>query len=486
MTIKTARLHNKKYSLILFLLIFFVSCSERITYPPAGERDLVILYTNDEHGWMLPEGDSGGAAEMMTLWRENEKYTEDGPFLILSGGDMWTGPAISTWFKGRSMAAVMNKMNYAAAAIGNHEFDFKVKELRKRLGESSFPFLSANIRKKTGGAVPDFAVPYLIKEINGIQVGLIGLTTTSTPVTAFPENVADYDFISYEEALREYVPKAESGGAELLVIVGHICENEIQALIPLAKELGIDVIGGGHCHERFAYLAEGIAVVESGSFLEAYAKIEIEYDKTEKKIISIIPSVHNNEGASPDAEVGAVVAYWEEQVNSELSRVIGYTDREIYRNSNELNNLVTDSWLVSFSNADVSLTNAGGIRQSIPRGDITLATIVGLLPFENSILELQLTGSQLKDASDGLLMGGMTAVDGYYLTDGTPLYPDSVYSVLTTDYLYSLPDLPFQEYDPEPYNTGINYRQPLIDRLEELGTSAADPLTNYLDSNPRR
>ena len=87
------------------------------------------MYTNDEHGLMEATESSGGAAGLMGLWREQEGYSENGPYLILSGGDMWTGPAISTWFKGESMVNVMNGMQYDAAAIGNHEFDFKIEGL---------------------------------------------------------------------------------------------------------------------------------------------------------------------------------------------------------------------------------------------------------------------------------------------------------------------------------------------------------------------
>ncbi|MBN1582853.1 MAG: bifunctional metallophosphatase/5'-nucleotidase, partial [Anaerolineae bacterium] len=112
-------------------------------------RRLVILYTNDEHGWMEAAGEmgheTGGAAELLGLWRDKEGYTRDGPYLILSGGDMWTGPAISTWFAGEPMAEAMNVMGYGAAAVGNHEFDFGLDGLRARSAQATFPFLSANI-----------------------------------------------------------------------------------------------------------------------------------------------------------------------------------------------------------------------------------------------------------------------------------------------------------------------------------------------------
>jgi len=472
------------FSIILFV---FISCSEKkSTEPKITEHDLVILYTNDEHGWMEVTETSGGAASMMRLWKTRDGYEENSQFLILSGGDMWTGPAISTWFQGESMVDVMNAMHYHAAAIGNHEFDFKINGLEARVAQSDFPFLSANIRTKAEGTIPDFATPYIIKEINGITVGIIGLTTTTTPLSTFPDHVLDYDFIAYEEALDQIVPMVKDEGAELLISIGHICYSEMISLVPKAKELGISVITGGHCNELVAEVDDGIALIQGGSYMKSYAKLEILFDSETDEIITMTPSYHFNDSQEADALVEAVVADWKTQMDAQLSQVIGYAGNEIDRNSTEMYNMVTDSWLVTFPEADVSLTNRGGIRQSIPAGDISLATIVSLLPFENLILELDMTGQELIDGMAYLIFGGMTTIGGYYLADGAPINPSSDYSVLITDYLYARPDYTFQYVDTNPYETSVNYRQPLIDWIESLQTSAANPLENFLDYSPRR
>jgi 5'-nucleotidase / UDP-sugar diphosphatase len=106
----------------------------------------------------------GGAASMLTHWREDEGYSPDGPFLVLSGGDTWTGPALSTWFDGESMIEVMNLMGYDAAAVGNHEFDFGLDGLRERGAQAEFPFLAANMRTAAGTEI-DFALPYVVHEV---------------------------------------------------------------------------------------------------------------------------------------------------------------------------------------------------------------------------------------------------------------------------------------------------------------------------------
>jgi 2',3'-cyclic-nucleotide 2'-phosphodiesterase (5'-nucleotidase family) len=403
---------------------------------------------------------------------------------------MWNGPAISTWFQGESMVEVMNAMGYDAAAIGNHEFDFQVAGLYDRLEQAEFPFLSANIREKATGNIPDFAQPYVVEEVNGIQVGLIGLSSTTTPTSAFPDYVEDYNFIEYDEALTEVAPQVRSAGAELIMVVGHITQNEMRALAPTAAALGIAIVGGGHNHWRFAEIQDGVALIKGDGEMRSYAKVELAFDTEADTMISLAISNHDNTGSSPDTEVGGIVSYWAAQEEAALSEVIGYVTATISRSSAPMHNMVTDAWLAAFPQADISATNRGGFRADIAAGDITLGTIVGVLPFENNIVELDLTGEQLiayiESTNDSPMVGGMTTMGGYFHTDGTPLSDDSTYSVLTTDYMWSAsPDF-LQVYDSDPYPTNVNWRDPVIDWIRAQNTTAVDPLDNYLDTTARQ
>jgi 2',3'-cyclic-nucleotide 2'-phosphodiesterase (5'-nucleotidase family) len=477
------------FYLVAFLLIFyFTACKENVSEPTekAEGTSIVILYTNDEHGWMEQGDQSNGAAVMMGTWRSKEGYSEDGNYLILSGGDNWTGPAISTWFQGESMVDVMNHMNYTAAAIGNHEFDFKIEGLKKRIEQAEFAYLSANIREKSSGQSPDYVIPYIIKNFGNFKVAIIGLTTMDTPYTTFPDHVRELDFIDYETALEEIVPKIMEQGVDLLMVIGHICQYQMQLLVSPAQKHHIRIIGGGHCNELFSQTLNDIVLIEGGSYMKSYGRIDIIYDENTNEVLKISHGTHLNDGTEADPDVANVVAYWQDKMALTLSDIIGYTVNGIERNSNEMYNMVTDSWLFTYPNADISITNIGGIRQSISAGNIDLATIVGLLPFENSILELELTGSQVISCLNyRLITGGMTTSGGYYHSDGSALVLDSVYTVLTTDYLYSRDDQNFSKFDSDPYHTGINYRQPVIDWIQSLNTTSADPLENYLNGETR-
>ncbi len=479
----------------IVLILFAYSCDKnQVNNNDIDDETstIMILYTNDEHGWIENSEYSDGATKMMGLWREDEGYDGDDRYLILSGGDNWTGPAISTWFEGESTVEVMNTMEYDAAAIGNHEFDFQVDGLEERIAQANFPYLSANIREKASGTIPDFATPYVIRDIDGIMIGIIGLTTASTPYTTFPDYVEDYNFIDYSIALEEIVPQVKQDGAELLIIIAHICYTEMVGLAPTLINMGIAAIGGGHCHDdmvsQIISSAQGdVALIKSTSFMQSYAKLKITYNTLEKEVVSMTPSGHINTGGVPDQAVADVVSYWRVQTDAELSEVIGYTDSEIERYSNAMHNMVVDSWLYKYPSADIAMTNAGGIRQSIPAGEINKEVIIGVLPFQNHIIELQLTGSELIHCiSYDIIVGGMTTIGGYFLLDGTEIDENTTYSVLTTDYLYARTDQPFSQYDTNPYYTSMNYHQPTIDWITSLNTSSVNPLDNYLDHTARR
>lgn len=476
----------------LVVLIIFSACKDNENSNPPDDTlesdsliSLTILYTNDEHGWFQETDYYDGGAGLFGLWKNTEGYDGSENYLILSGGDMWTGAAASTWFEGESMVDIMNEMEYDAAAIGNHEFDFKVSGLNERLSEMNFPMLAANIKEKSSGNIPSFAKPYIIINIEGIQVGILGLASRSTPYSTFPANVADYEFTSYTDAINTYAPQAISDGAEVLILIGHLCETELHDIADIAKSKGISVMGGGHCHQVITQRYHDVVIIGGGEYMKGYAKVEFNYNVTQDITQDFVIDYVSNDQNIIDEDVKTVVDYWMDETNAVLSEVLGYASDDIPKSSVEMWNMVCDSWFYTFPDADISITNAGGIRQDIFAGDITLATIVGLLPFENQIVELELTGAEVKDCINGLIFGGMTTVNGYFLSDGTPIDDETIYKVLTTDYLYSQTSINFATYDDSPYLTAVHFRQPLIDWLKSINTTSSDPLENYLDYTSR-
>jgi 5'-nucleotidase / UDP-sugar diphosphatase len=483
------------YFSLIFLLSLQISCTKKAgtstddpTNPPTADEktSLVLLYTNDEHGWLEADDTFGGAAGLYNMWETKEGYNGADSFLIVSGGDMWTGPAISTWFQGESMVEVMNAMEYDASTIGNHEFDFKVEGLENNKQRLDFPMLASNIRNKSNGEIPSFASPYKIINSSGVKVAIIGLSSVNTPSLTLPVAVKDYDFIPYEDAIVEYVPVVKDLGAEIIIIVGHIGETEMTNLAPVASSLGVSVITGGHTHRYVSKMVNGVFLIEVGSNMKSYGKVVIEYNKTAKQTKILSAETVTNPPNTVNNKIQTIVNKWKSKVEEDLNIVIGYCSDQINSNSPEMHNMITDSWLEAYPQAQIAMTNDGGIRQNIITGEITLSTIIGVLPFTNTIYEIELTGTQVIDCIGNLIVGGMTTLGGYTLLDGSPIEANTVYSVLTTDYLYTQPNSKFAQYDPEPYNTSILYMQPTVDWILSKNTTIQNPINNYLDYTARK
>ena len=447
-------------------------------------RRLVILYTNDEHGWMEPYKRAAGAAGLLSLWKDREGYTPQGPFLVLSGGDMWTGPAISTLTAGESMTDVMNRMGYQAAALGNHDFDFDLDAIRRRAAQAEFPFLSANLTERSSGKSPDFAQPYALIEVNGIRVGVIGLTTLETPVDTKPRYVGGLRFGKYEEALARYVPEMRSAGADLIVVAGHICGNEMRKLAPFAAELGVDVLGGGHCHEEIAEEDSGIPLAQSTSYLMGYNRMELFVDLETDAVVDSRVEFIENRTRGRDPELEQAISMWRSALPPETVAGLGYARQPIDDDSPAMAKLLLGSWLWADPEAEIALASPRYVQQHIPKGTISAETIIGILPTTNELLRLELSGDELRKVlrrRNPMVAGLHETAEGWTLDDGTPLQDDRRYSVLVPDTLYAGGNYyELDEADPTPTATGIDWRQPVLDWLRQNPTSWISPLDRLL------
>jgi 2',3'-cyclic-nucleotide 2'-phosphodiesterase (5'-nucleotidase family) len=149
-----------------------------------------------------------------------------------------------------------------------------------------------------------------------------------------------------------------------------------------------------------------------------------------------------------------------------------------------MQDLITESWIWAYPNADIALTNLGGMRTDLPAGMLTMAEVISVLPFNNVIIEVHLTGAQviatLTHGRDSLAIGGMHRQGGGWVLEnsGQPLDPDMLYSVLVNDYMYAGGDgfTMLAEADPEAYQTGIDWRQPVIDWILAQLSSPDAPL----------
>lgn len=501
---------DRLIAIVLFAALTILTACQpdaRSSLIPSNENDpvrtITIFYTSDEEGYLEPISDKsktyGGTANVMAALRQRGYRPDSDESLLLSGGDMWTGPAISSWFQGASTVQVANAMGYDAAALGNHEFDFGQEIIRANEAAADFPILSANAIVAKTGKLLDFCTPYVILEVSGVRVAIIGLTTRITPGIVTPKYVEGLVFTDYEEAVRDIVPQARAEGADLVIVISHVCPSELHKLIPMASELSIPLLAGGHCHSQVENFEEqGVRIIGAGAHWQSFARIDITFDTSTEKVLrtqaELVP-IDYPVGANPftpDTDIEAIVAEWSAKVEKELGEVIGYSGTGIDKDW-PLYNLLLDTWLWTFPEADIAISNFGGYREALAPGDITRADIVAALPFDNTIINVELSGKQVAD--NLLCCGGAVAGLTYRrsgkriranLKDGSDLDPDGTYRVLVNSFIYAGGSgYLFSDQNPDGYDTGIHWRDPIIKWILSRQTSRERPLESLLDSTQR-
>jgi 5'-nucleotidase/UDP-sugar diphosphatase len=383
---------------ILALVVILAVFIGGLTPSWAGERvQIRILYLNDFHGFAEPHqpiGSLGQIGGIAFLAGEVNRLRQERPTLLLSAGDMIQGHPWANLFEGKSTIEVMNAMGFSAMVLGNHEFDYGQKILTIRIKEAQFPILTANILGLPG------IQPYLIKEIAGIKIAIIGLVTEETPIATHPKNVEGLTFISAQESTQKALQEL-GHRPDLVLVLSHLGLPADRRLAQSVK--GINVIIGGHTHTRI----ETPAKINDTIIVQAWehAKVLGVLDLTiqDRKVITfqgkLIPIGPDRQ--KPDPLVTKIVDHYKNQSAAMLDEIIGEALVDLQgkgarsRETN-LGDLVADV-LREETKADVALMNAGGLRADILKGPIRMKDLFSVLPFPNHLVVLRVTGLELKE-----------------------------------------------------------------------------------------
>ncbi|MBE3575579.1 MAG: bifunctional metallophosphatase/5'-nucleotidase, partial [Firmicutes bacterium] len=401
-------------SAILFLVLVTVLSLSLSVF--AEQKLLTVLDTSDFHGNLLPTKDYslgrmlGGAGVLATYIRSYEVRNPQGTLLV-DDGDLMQGPPISTLFHGQSTIDFYNYMGYDAAAVGNHEFDWGRAVLEERAKQADFPFLAANIVDTATGQPPSFAKPYVIKGINGVKVGLIGVTTLETPTIVLPDAVKGLEFIDPAQAVNSLVPKVRAEGAQVVVVLAHMGGQQAAdgtitgEIADLAKQVkGVDLILGGHTHTLVSGQVNGIPVIVPGLWGQALGVATVVYDTDAQKVISVRTNLVRtfSDEVVPDAGALALVNAYQAKTGPLMDKVIGQTTTGImrdYDHESAMGDFFADAMLAEIRKINpavqIMFTNAGGLRTDVGPGPITVGKIWEICPFDNTIVTMKLTGEQI-------------------------------------------------------------------------------------------
>jgi 2',3'-cyclic-nucleotide 2'-phosphodiesterase (5'-nucleotidase family) len=469
---------------------------------------ITILYTTDEHGWLLPVTENGetkgGAANMLTRWMLDEGHCIGGPCteshtVALSGGDNWTGPAVSSYFHGEPTALVMKRMGYAASAFGNHDYDFGRDQFLRNRDLSSVPYVAANMKIGAGEPQALQLPPFLLVERAGVKVGVVGLATESTPRTALASRFEGIVFEPPEATLGRTIPAAWAAGADAVVLVAHECPDVMMPILERHPEWQLSFVGLGHCHKPFRAEVHGAPVMVPGWRMRQYGRVRLDVHPrragqpvesagpvgaratlVDVGVVDVVQPADAQPRAAPDRELTATVDYWKSALEMALGGDIGFTASGLEHKSSELGAWVAESWRDELG-VDLAIVNDGGLRQGLSPGAIPLASIYSVMPFDNRLLVVTVTGSDLLDslANKETIVAGLRDRKGQRIVTRyrAPIDPAKKYTVATIDFLYFGGDgYRFQKQDPSPRETGLDWRAPVIEWTRRMKTTPATPL----------
>jgi 5'-nucleotidase len=473
-----------------------------------GARTLTIIGTNDLHGAVDRLPLLAGFIENV---REARK-ADGGGVLLLDAGDMFQGTLESNLAEGADVVRAYNAIGYDAVAIGNHEFDFGPEgpdvtakaadddprgALKARVHEAKFPFLVSNINDaKTGNRIKWQNMPSsVLLEIAGTMVGVIGASTESTPFTTMPAN---FSGLVMAPAAREIAADAQvlrARGAQVIVVVAHIgsackdtskptdlssCKTDeelFKVIDDLPKGL-VDVWVGGHTHAKVAHRIDNVATIESLSSGRAFGRVDLRITDTHVSGVQIHqphlmcpldtegnpapladchPEAYEGKPVVPNAEVQKIADEASARAAPRRDEKLGVTISGIITKSYGLEsaegNWFTDLMLEARPEAQLALTNGGGLRADIPAGELTYGRLYEAMPFDNRFAVVEVKGKHVRrlvttniQRSSGFYSwGGLVAKarckDGQLAVDikvgGKPLADEATYKVVTSDFLAS-------------------------------------------------
>jgi 2',3'-cyclic-nucleotide 2'-phosphodiesterase (5'-nucleotidase family) len=407
-----------------------------------------LVGTNDLHGRIEALPPFGGYLANLRRARSRD----GGAVLLVDAGDLFQGTLPSNLTEGAAVVRAYNVLGYAAAALGNHEFDFGPVgaevtarrpgddprgALRARAAEASFPFLDANLVDTKTGAPPAWknVVPDVLLDVAGIKVGIVGVATASTPRTTLAANFAGLSVKPLAPTIASAVAELHGKGATVVIAAAHAggvcrrfdapehfdsCEADGE-IFQVARQLAangavIDAIIAGHTHEGVAHRVSGIPIVEAFANGHDFSRIDLTVDRATGRAVDarIFPpqricvpqrcAAESYEGAPvvPDAAVEAAIATALDAARAQREQKLGVVAaapiKRAQKVESPLGNLFADLMRAARPGSDVALTNGGGLRADLPAGPLTYGHLFESTPFDNRFATVPITGAELSDA----------------------------------------------------------------------------------------
>ena len=450
---------NKTLTSFFFLLF----ATFAVFAQDAEQVRVTILHVNDTYQFTPVEGGKrGGLARVMTI--RNDTLKENPNTFLTLGGDT-VSPSVETrTYRGAQMIDAWNALGLDYAVFGNHEFDIKTEELLTRMKESKFTWLGANVIDSKTGKTFAGTPQFVIRSIGGVKIGIIGLLLPEAKETSSME--ASLSVADYCETAKRLVPELRSLGVNTVVGLTHLFMAQDKKLAACAD---FDLILGGHEHTLLQSSANGTPIFKMTADAREVGRFDLYIDKKTGKLASmdwqVIP-VDDRIAEAP--EFAPVVAKYKDLLEKLAVRV-GATATELDALSlssrtkeTNVGNFIADSYREAVG-ADIGFVNGGSIRADLTYspGPLTMRDVLSILPFNNPIVKVEVTGKTLMDILEhgvarsrednepgrfpqvsGLkFIFDASKLPGQRITqatvNGTPVTPNATYTIATSDFLVS-------------------------------------------------
>jgi len=493
-------LRNKINKGLLISILTLLIILSSTTFIFAQQKEIVILSFNDFHGSLAPSGKNVGAAKLADAFKVEKAKNPEGT-IIVSAGDNYQGSAMSNLLYGEPVSAVLMEIGVELSAVGNHEFDWGIDRITKWAEDGGFTFVCANIYDKRTNEPVEWAEPYAIIDKAGVKVGFIGLATPETAYKTLKANVENYEFRDPAATLADWVPEVQSVGADIIIALTHLgaFQDEAGNITGEAADLlpidGVDGVITAHTHQSISELVDGKPLVQAYYNGRTIAKMTFVLDENNQLLSAEASLDHLYERAdtlNDDPNTLALYNRYKEELEPILGRVLGETtvelDHDRYAGPSLLGEWTCDV-MREKAGVQIAMTNGGGLRTEVPAGNITAGKLYEVMPFDNTLYTMKLSGADVKANIEHGIMNdeiGWVQISGVKviydenaeagnrivsmtLTDGTPVEMDEYYTVVTNDFMATGGD----NYDfsnaLDTMNTYIPVRDAMMEEVEKAG-----------------
>lgn len=409
-------------------------------------QTIEILTLNDIHGFSYI--DSTNFENGMSIWAKMAKYVDNQRALgknivTIANGDMLQGSALSNYYYGLPIIESLNAMQFDAFVLGNHEFDWGIdkianyKDGNPENGEADYPFLAANIVDKVTLEPMPWTVPYVIQEMAGVKVAILGLIGDVYTSIA-PSRVADYVFLDVVDQASywtHHLRTVEQVDIVIVSIHGYTSYDNSE-IASFQGDYRVDAIVNGHTHSNLSQTISRTGaplpyVQTSASAQNLMGKIVLQYDTVDKVVTSAGASLLNylSFGNVESAEVRQILDVFSDDevfqafIQEELTTLSAYAGTSTLA-------VWGASVIRDYMGVDVGVLNSGGFRKAIPAGTLTMGFLVEVYPFDNYIKTVEMTGAMLiylKNSSSLIF-------DDRF--DVNAIDPQATYTVAAVDYVF--------------------------------------------------